>query len=91
MDLEDFFEVFGDGLTRNVFENIVFRRSISHKRLVDMFDAPPETVIASVDRLRKFNLVDASNSLIQDLATYYVTEDGFSAYRNLEKLKIWYH
>jgi len=85
MNLDSFFEVFGDKITRRLFEEIVENRRVSHKHLVDYWYSS-ETVIASTDKLRKLRLVEKDNATIQEFTTYYVTKEGLSVNRALVNL-----
>lgn len=81
-------ELLNNDLMRRIFYAIARKRRISMGDLLRTIDTPPEQAQKILERLKGIHLIEESSAPLREWNTYFVTADGLSAERALERLDV---
>ena len=89
MNIDDFFDLFGDKDNRKIFSTLADRRRVSRMELaydMERSGIRENKVTSYLNQLLQAGLIEKAPSIIPIYDVYYVTVDGLAAERNLNNL-----
>lgn len=84
MNLDAFFEIFGDKTTRCILEILKERGRADHSDLLDYLKIDSTELSERCGRLEMWGLVEKTTNYLAK-PRYLITADGLSAYRKFKK------
>jgi hypothetical protein len=81
-----FWTLFADNDTRRIFSAIARRRTVPYKVLREIFPSlEKEEIERRLNKLKEARYIDVTGGPFDDFKIYYVTTEGLSAERELDR------